>query len=80
MRERERGRERKRKTEGRERKRETEQIGTQRDEGREQTTWSNTVFTSGTVPGSRGHVLIGTWPAARAGGSALYVVADDDDG
>lgn len=35
------------------------------------------MFTSRAVRGSRGHVLIGTWPAARAGGSTLYVVGDD---
>ena len=61
--------------EERERERE-KQIGARSSGKREQTTWSNSVFTSRAVRGSRGHVLIGSWPAT--GRCTLYVVVVDD--
>ncbi|XP_018342602.1 PREDICTED: splicing regulatory glutamine/lysine-rich protein 1-like [Trachymyrmex septentrionalis] len=73
--EREREREREVRERERERKRERE-IGARSNGKREQTTWSNSVFTSRAVRGSRGHVLIGSWPAT--GRCTLYVVAVDD--
>ncbi|KAG5329122.1 WASF3 protein, partial [Acromyrmex charruanus] len=73
----ERGREKGKEEREREREREREkQIGARSSGKREQTTWSNSVFTSRAVRGSRGHVLIGSWPAT--GRCTLYVVVVDD--